>query len=83
MEEKKYRISYFRTNNSILVCWNKFPEEVIDNIPSGYLTNIQSIDDCGEVAKTTYLILEPVKKYRKGETVVSLAPDISVGLDNY
>jgi len=83
MEEKLYRISYFITPNSILICWNKFPEDILDKIPSTYFNNIYSLINKNDIKKSTYLILEPAKKFRKDETVITIGDNISIGLDDF
>lgn len=83
MEEKLYRISYFITPNSTLICWNKFPEDILDKIPSTYFNNIYSLVNKNDIRKSTYLILEPAKKFRKDETVITIGDNISIGLDDF
>ena len=51
MEEKLYRISYFITSNSTLVCWNKFPEDILDKIPSTYFNNIYILVNKNDIMK--------------------------------
>ena len=84
-EEKiKYRLSYFRTSESVLLYWESLSEDILDNIPDNYYYNTRSVDlSSGEVYEKTYILVTPVKKFRKKETVISLSDCIDLGLDDF
>ncbi len=83
-EKLKYRISYFRTPEMILISWDKLDAEMADKIPHNYYYTTRAINkETGEVEEKTYLILEPVKKFKKKETVLSLSDSIDIGLDDF
>lgn len=77
----KYRLSSFRMDSSIIVDIKNLPNDILDKIPPFYFVNYRYITIEGEVDIHTYVILIPVKKFRKNETVVELS-GISIGLDD-
>lgn len=79
----KYRLSYFRLPTSTAICWNKLPEDVIEKIPTGYYYNCYCVDGKGELDEMTYILLDPVKKFKKSETIVKLSEEIELGLDDF
>ena len=79
----KYRLSYFRLPTTSAICWNKLPEDIIGNTPSGYYYNCYNIDKEGNLDEMTYVLLDPVKKFKKAETVVKLSENVEIGLDDF
>lgn len=80
-----YRLSYFRTENSMLVPWNKLPESIVEKVPSSYFMNVYGISkesDEYEFKKITYVALDPVKKFRKKETTIEICDGVVLGLDD-
>lgn len=67
-DKKKFIIAgvYDDLSNATAIDWNKFPEEVIDNLPGEYLYNVLSVNDLGEVEEKTVVYLKPSKKFKKG-----------------
>ena len=67
-DKKKFIIAdvYDDLCNATAIDWNKFPEEVIDNLPGEYLYNVLSVNDLGEVEEKTVVYLKPCKKFKKG-----------------
>lgn len=78
---ENFRLSTFRTDESIMLCWNKLPEDILDKIPPYYFGNYYYITENNEIDSRTYVILVPVKKFRKRETVVEVS-GINIGLDD-
>ena len=83
-EKMRYRLSYFRAPQMILVCWDKLSPEITEKIPLGYYYNTRVIDSkTGEVEEKAFILLEPVKKFRKNETIISLTENVEIGLDDF
>ena len=65
-EKLKYRLSYFRTPEAIPLFWESFSEDQISEIPDNYFYNTRSIDlESGKVEEKTYILVVPVRKFRK------------------
>ena len=83
-EKLKYRLSYFRTPEAIPLFWESFSEDQISEIPDNYFYNTRSIDlESGKVEKKTYILVVPVRKFRKNETIIDLSDKVDLGLDDY
>ena len=83
-EKIKYRLSYFRTPQMILICWDKLDTDIVGKIPSSYYYSTRVVNPkTGEVDEKSFILLEPIKKFRKNETVVSLSENIEIGLDDF
>lgn len=83
-EKLKYRLSYFRTPEAIPLFWESFSEDQISNIPDNYFYNTRSIDlESGNVEEKTYILVVPVRKFRKNETIIDLSDKVDLGLDDY
>lgn len=79
---EKFRLTPIKTNNSYSILWNNLPDEVIDNLLPHYYRNHRSINEDGNVELKTFVNIEPVKKFRKKETIVKLSEEIELGLDD-
>lgn len=83
-EKLKYRLSYFRTPEAIPLFWESFSEDQISNIPDNYFYNTRSINlESGNVEEKTYILVVPVRKFRKNETIIDLSDKVDLGLDDY
>ena len=83
-EKLKYRLSYFRTPEAIPLFWESFIEDQISEIPDNYFYNTRSIDlESGKVEEKTYILVVPVRKFRKNETIIDLSDKVDLGLDDY
>lgn len=83
-EKLKYRLSYFRTSEAIPLFWEALSEDQISKIPDSYFYNTRSIDlESGNIEEKTYILVVPVKKFRKKETILGLSDRIDLGLDDY
>lgn len=83
-EKLKYRLSYFRTPEAIPLFWESFSEDQISEIPDNYFYNTRSIDlESGKVEEKTYILVVPVRKFRKNETIIDLSDKVDLGLDDY
>ena len=70
-EKLKYRLSYFRTPETIPLLWESFSEDQISEIPDNYFYNTRSINlESGNVEEKTYVLVVPVRKFRKNETII-------------
>lgn len=81
-ETNTFRLSFHRGKDTVLACWNKLPEDVVEKIPLGYYYDCYciSVED-GEITKRTYVLLDPVKRLRKTESRFSIG-SIEVGFDD-
>ena len=79
---EKYRVVPIRSYNSYTLLWNTFPEEVIDVLLPHYYYNCRCILENGSIDIKTFINVEPIKKFRKNETVVKFSDNIEIGLDN-
>lgn len=83
-EKLKYRLSYYRTPEAIPLLWESFSEDQISEIPDNYFYNTRSINlESGNVKEKTYVLVVPVKKFRKNEIIIDLSDRVDLGLDNY
>lgn len=83
-EKLKYRLSYFRTPETIPLLWESFSEDQISEIPDNYFYNTRSINlESGKVEEKTYILVVPVRKFRKNETIIDLSDKVDLGLDDY
>lgn len=83
-EKLKYRLSYFRTPEAIPLLWEFFSEDQISEIPDNYFYNTRSINlESGNVEEKTYVLVVPVRKFRKNETIIDLSDKVDLGLDDY
>lgn len=83
-EKLKYRLSYFRTPEAIPLFWESFSEDQISEIPDNYFYNTRSINlESGKVEEKTYILVVPVRKFRKNETIIDLSDKVDLGLDDY
>lgn len=83
-EKLKYRLSYFRTPEAIPLLWESFSEDQISEIPDNYFYNTRSINlESGKVEEKTYILVVPVRKFRKNETIIDLSDKVDLGLDDY
>lgn len=83
-EKLKYRLSYFRTPEAIPLLWESFSEDQISKIPDNYFYNTRSINlESGNVEEKTYILVVPVRKFRKNETIIDLSDKVDLGLDDY
>lgn len=82
MEVEKYRIVTFNADECFLIDISKLPENLLTKILPMYFINTRYITKDNEVTLHTSIILIPVKKFRKNETVVEIMPGIELGLDD-
>ena len=83
-EKLKYRLSYFRTPEAIPLFLESFSEDQISEIPDNYFYNTRSINlESGKVEEKTYILVVPVRKFRKNETIIDLSDKVDLGLDDY
>lgn len=83
-EKLKYRLSYFRTPETIPLLWESFSEDQISEIPDNYFYNTRSINlESGKIEEKTYILVVPVRKFRKNETIIDLSDKVDLGLDDY
>lgn len=83
-EKLKYRLSYFRTPETIPLLWESLSEDQISKIPDNYFYNTRSINlESGNIEEKTYILVVPVRKFRKNETIIDLSDKVDLGLDDY
>lgn len=79
---EKFRLIPVRVYNGYTILWNTFPEDVIDKLLPHYYYNCRCIKEDGSIEIKTFLNIEPVKKFRKKETVIQFSENIEIGLDD-
>lgn len=79
---EKFRIIPIRTEISHSVLWNTFPEDLVDKVLPHYFYNSRCISEDGSINTKTFINIEPVKKFRKNETIIKFTNNIEIGLDD-
>jgi hypothetical protein len=79
---EKFRIIPIRIDSGYTVLWNTFPDDIVDKLLPHYYYNCRCINEDGSIETKTFICIEPVKKFRKKETVIKFSENIEIGLDD-